>query len=188
MRYGSVQIPARMTRMSAISPTKVTQTPNSGFPIPFDEEEFNLSTCPMARYLHFRIQRTRLWTGELYKPKNSFRTILHTASMLMNQENGRWAGVLQLHWDGMGGLTSQLNDQIELIALSKGSTTLPTIAFQYYKGFEMDETLEMEESYHFYYVMWIEWDNGIAYRKAIGRVPQVIWEHHELEWIDVTLG
>jgi hypothetical protein len=97
-------------------------------------------------------------------------------------------GFYKLHWDDMGGLTSQLNDQIELIALSKGSTTLPTIAFQYYEEFEMDETLEMEESYHFYHVMWIERDNGIAYRKAIGRVPQVIWEHQEPEWIDVTLG
>jgi hypothetical protein len=53
---------------------------------------------------------------------------------------------------------------------------------------ELDPNLELFIEYHFYNVMWIEWVNGIVYRKAIGRVRQDIWERQDLEWIDVTLG
>jgi hypothetical protein len=42
--------------------------------------------------------------------------------------------------------------------------------------------------YEYYNVMWIEWEDGIAYRKAIGRVYKEAWEAQELEEIDVLLG
>ncbi len=42
--------------------------------------------------------------------------------------------------------------------------------------------------YKFYFVMWIEWENGIAYRKAIGTVFKNVWESQELEDVDITLG
>ena len=65
------------------------------FPIPLGEEEFNLSTCPMARYLHCRTQKNAALDWRTLQARNSSKTLLHTTSMLMNQENGRWAGVLQ---------------------------------------------------------------------------------------------
>jgi hypothetical protein len=36
--------------------------------------------------------------------------------------------------------------------------------------------------------MWIEWKDGIAYRRALGRVEKKLWEQQDLEEIDVTLG
>lgn len=42
--------------------------------------------------------------------------------------------------------------------------------------------------YCFYYVMWIEWESGIAYRKAIGTVYQPVWEREIKDSIDVVLG
>jgi len=45
-----------------------------------------------------------------------------------------------------------------------------------------------KERYDFYNVLWIEWEDGIAFRKGIGRVEKSIWEAQPLEWIDVTLG
>jgi hypothetical protein len=45
-----------------------------------------------------------------------------------------------------------------------------------------------EERYEFYNVLWIEWEDGIAFRKGVGRVEKSMWEAQPLEWIDVTLG
>jgi hypothetical protein len=40
----------------------------------------------------------------------------------------------------------------------------------------------------FYNVLWIEWENGIAYRKGAGRIVKAIWEARASEWVDLTLG
>jgi hypothetical protein len=40
----------------------------------------------------------------------------------------------------------------------------------------------------FYNVLWIEWKDGIAYRRARGWVPKDIWEAHSTGPVKVTLG
>jgi hypothetical protein len=37
-------------------------------------------------------------------------------------------------------------------------------------------------------VMWIEWEDGTAYRRAVGQIMKPTWESFDLEWIDLTLG
>ncbi|KAI1366626.1 hypothetical protein F5Y08DRAFT_337413 [Xylaria arbuscula] len=39
-----------------------------------------------------------------------------------------------------------------------------------------------------YDVLWVEWFNGIAYRKGSGVVYKEIWETHDLEDVDLILG
>jgi len=36
--------------------------------------------------------------------------------------------------------------------------------------------------------MWIQWEDGIAYRKSVGRVFKHVWDEQELDEIDVILG
>lgn len=40
----------------------------------------------------------------------------------------------------------------------------------------------------FYGVLWVEWDGGVAYRKACGYVYKHMWEEHDLEDVDLILG
>lgn len=42
--------------------------------------------------------------------------------------------------------------------------------------------------YEFYNVMWIEWTDGVAYRKGIGRVLTEFWEQLQSKSIDLILG
>ena len=42
--------------------------------------------------------------------------------------------------------------------------------------------------YEFYDVLWVEFEDGVAYRKDIGRVCKEVWDHETLGWVDVTLG
>ncbi|KAK4035023.1 HET-domain-containing protein [Parachaetomium inaequale] len=39
-----------------------------------------------------------------------------------------------------------------------------------------------------YNVLWIEWKDGIAYRKGVGRILKSVWEAHETERIQLVLG
>jgi hypothetical protein len=74
----------------------------------------------------------------------------------------------------------------ELIVISSGST--PTSLYtdmEWVRKFGVQEKAEMEE---FYNVLWIEWKDGIAYRKALGRVAKYVFNGQPEEWIDVILG
>ena len=43
-------------------------------------------------------------------------------------------------------------------------------------------------SWSFYNVLWVKWEDGVAYRKAMGRVESDAWEGLEKEVIDLVLG
>jgi hypothetical protein len=40
----------------------------------------------------------------------------------------------------------------------------------------------------YYNVLWIEWIDGIAYRRAVGQVTKEAWQAGDRELIDVKLG
>ncbi|RSL57576.1 hypothetical protein CEP54_008218 [Fusarium duplospermum] len=44
------------------------------------------------------------------------------------------------------------------------------------------------EDYDFINVLWVEWVDGIAYRKGLGRIFQHVWERQPLEDIELILG
>jgi len=58
----------------------------------------------------------------------------------------------------------------------------------YHQESIVGERISKGVRYEFYNVFWIKWENGIAYRKGIGRVEKDIWEGQPLHWIDVALG
>ena len=64
--------------------------------------------------------------------------------------------------------------RVEVIALSKNAGLYNNLP-----EFRSDE---------FYNVMWIEWTDGVAYRKGIGRVVTEFWEQLQPESIDLILG
>lgn len=77
----------------------------------------------------------------------------------------------------------------ELVAISAA------YAYEGYGASVIDEWYAAErpkgsvlEKYEYYNVLWVEWKDGIAYRKALGRVMKSAWEAQELEWIDLVLG
>lgn len=43
--------------------------------------------------------------------------------------------------------------------------------------------------YEWQNVLWVEWEDRIAYRKGIGRIMKSAWEAlPDLEWFDLVLG
>lgn len=63
----------------------------------------------------------------------------------------------------------------ELVAISKGNVFACPLEPE-------------KETFIFYNVLWIKWEDGIAYRRGVGRVKRKIWESMELEDVDLVLG
>lgn len=70
---------------------------------------------------------------------------------------------------------NQAGSACELVAISKGNDFIQPME-------------PGKETYTFYNVLWIKWDNGIAYRRGVGRVKRETWESMELEDVDLVLG
>lgn len=77
---------------------------------------------------------------------------------------------------------------MDLIAISAGSAKNRSDESFYFPEWDVTERPKDGELYEFYSVMWVEWDDGIAYRKGVGRVRKQIWDTLELDWCDIRLG
>lgn len=71
--------------------------------------------------------------------------------------------------------TDEATLSCELVAISRGNDFLQPME-------------PKKETYTFYDVLWIKWEDGIAYRRGVGRVKKQTWESMELEDIDLVLG
>jgi hypothetical protein len=153
-----------------------------------------------SRYLFTVTRRTHLQTGEIFHSRTS-----RCASVDLLYD-GKWAGVLRLNsrpegaeqvlLDSLGPITNDIVADcppthvrpVELVEISAGSVEYldserKSFDEWYRPGFPGQEGL-----YEFYNVMWVERNNGIVYRKALGRVVKATWEAAALERIELTLG
>ncbi|KAI0018119.1 heterokaryon incompatibility protein-domain-containing protein [Xylariomycetidae sp. FL0641] len=104
--------------------------------------------------------------------------LLNYPAVSIRDDNGNWVGALNVQVEA-DSLPVQARRPVELIELAEGKM-LPS------GGFAEDILFEWKHEecpvprdgklYEFYYVMWITWENGIAYRQGIGRVMRAAWE------------
>jgi hypothetical protein len=113
-----------------------------------------------------------------------------------------WAGLMDL-----GQCESPrtcIGQSLELITLSQcvaqtyingpNRGTVPVSVETFLRELRYVEPLKMallsknQDLYCWNNVMWIEWEDGIAYRKAIGRVWAEVWERQDREKVDIVLG
>ena len=160
---------------------------SAGSPEPSTLEAKNLCS-----FLHGRVPTAR------------FRVHLERASMkgrpfrvLQCETTGDYAGVLC----GRSGLLEE-GQVINLIAISEGSTEAEQCCKRHRSSGLVPEILAKpppnencrvppildKRLYEFYDALWVEYEDGVAYRKDIGRVRKEIWERETLGWVDVTLG
>ena len=157
------------------------------YPIPLSDHLPALNRM-LDSLLLCRTQRTNLYLDG--------RILIRTKGpvfSIRDREAG-WVGALRLHEEhtlcqdtSQVGSDTSLGQLCELVAIFRG------YAYEGSSGLGIAEWRHRErpeaaEKYEFYNVLWVEWLNGIAYRKAIGRVMKSAWEAQDLEWVDLTLG
>ena len=153
------------------------------FPIPLNNKDTNPLFDDNGRYLHFKSQRATLFIGQ--EKEQIFDDWTACLACLEDKE-GNWAGTIQLNTPKHA--LSLKGQPCELIALSLAMADNKGDYFGLLDEWKMPERPKDSEFYLFYYVMWIEWENAIAYRKAVGTVYKTVWEKQVREDVDIVLG
>ncbi|KAF2663231.1 HET-domain-containing protein [Microthyrium microscopicum] len=109
-------------------------------------------------------------------------------------DSGRWIGAIDTN-EVMNDEERSGANYCQLIGLSYGHVLLGIPRVQYdhrlqkdFPEVEMYDHLKTLKEYNFYNVMWIEWIDGVAYRKGVGRVWEEAWKLQNRTMIDVVLG
>jgi hypothetical protein len=140
--------------------------------------------APLPRHpetlINCHTQRTWLYVA------NRVDDTYHSTYSLCDAE-GVWVGHLGLPNEPENRLSNSI---CEFVEISRGYAVEGDLLIGIVDEMEHPDRpkLPKGEKYEFINVLWIEWEEGIAYRKAYGRVMKSAWEAQELEWIDLTLG
>ena len=148
--------------------------------------------------LYFHTERAWLTLGEIH-PRTTPRLPLLNQSLFESREvdltdsRGNLAGILTANL--VASDTPPTGERCELIAISRGYIFNPDAEGGMFKRAEValsewhDRRRPKSSTfYHFFNVLWIEWRDGIAYRKALGRVFKEAWYAQFRESVYVTLG
>ena len=122
------------------------------------------------------------------RERNRYEPAKSCVEINLRDTNKNWAGILRLNASTPG--DPKPDTSSELIAISRGlandlEVLLPKLTLREWAFIGYIKT---EDPYEFYNVPWVEWVNGIAYRKAIGRVWKPVWDRQDLAEIDAILG
>jgi len=168
--------------------------PNHSFKQPFPifpavrEDQSHL----FSQYLNFEVNSCTLLLGATH----DFTALDPYDSLDVDLEDmaGSWAGVIQPM--NVIGDEYKCGSPCQLVAISQGTAMRNNAhendpAFTGVQAFyEMDRVpvVAMLEKYCFYNVLLLEWIEGIAYRRATGRVIKDIWDQQNIKRISVVLG
>lgn len=83
---------------------------------------------------------------------------------------------------------SSSNTILELVEISAGSVENKEPEKVCFDEWDRAHCPRHYGTYEFYNVLWIEWTNGVAFRKALGRVEKSVWEAESKDEIDLVLG
>jgi hypothetical protein len=167
------------------------------YPIPLVDSQNEIDSQPKSNLLVFTTRRA--WfkgTG-----RGSWLDLL--------DDELSWAGKLTVHIDKIARykeakfkqapqrgwyrepeLKSWEDQRFELIAISAGSSDLTDESATEFitERYGLRKYRPDLRIWEFYNVLWIDWQDGIAYRLGIGRVDKATWEKQATEELEVTLG
>ena len=173
---------------------------NFGYPIPLPKRNQQNAPHILSKFLfgqtrrgHFKEDRTPNLHSRVpslfgnRRPNNA--SGIH---IFLEDDGGAWAGTIQLHDNALfsSSTNSLLDDssKLELVSISAGTATCLKDPHTFRVSQGDGVGISNDYLFEFYNVLWIEWKEGVAYRKGLGRVIKEAWERQATEWIDLALG
>jgi hypothetical protein len=186
----------------------------SAYPLPISSNQ--VSRTVSARYLFGRTTRAYLKSakGTKYPILSSERVT--QLSTHLKDSSGHLIGEVNLNLAQLNFQEPKAQTEFELVVISAGEISgTAQVGEGAYGGTASVHRLSLPDGFgwaksHFdfplglmsstksttpvhqligiYHVLWIEWENGIAYRKGLGRVLKEAWDRMATEEIDLVLG
>jgi hypothetical protein len=161
---------------------KCDPTQEFWYPIPLQDAEQEHVPSVHASLISCRTKRAFVRAGSAFSHPETSKCIC----VELRDENENWIGVLRLHsseWN-----CDMISAQHELIELSAGFVLDQETEEVSLDEWHHPDCPRTSSLYEFYNVMSIERENGVGYRKAVGRVTKIAWEDLLTEDIEVILG
>jgi hypothetical protein len=184
------------SRLSSASHTDPTRYFHSSdpyqpfrYPIPMSAMDGSRHPVINARYLHCTTSRAFLKLGRGFKSSASRCSVAEVLTGFR-----RCAGILRLNCAPSEQETVLENQRrlhqgrCELIEISAGSVKDQQIEERCFDEWNKSGCPRKKGHYDFINVLWIERVDGVAYRKALGRIKKDVWERVAKEKINITLG
>ncbi|KAI0803816.1 heterokaryon incompatibility protein-domain-containing protein [Xylaria sp. FL0064] len=136
------------------------------------------SSLPQTPFISCRTKRGWFRVGRIsHSMDNGWKSFLAWKTLLLSSEEVDDCGTMepQIAIDTLLSATQDGLLQVELVA----------ICIQTLKS---EPIFGNDEWHEVYGVLWIEWVDGVAYRKGRGVVYKEVWESHNLEDVDLILG
>lgn len=148
----------------------------------------------LSFFLKFSSQSCTMSLGAGFRDISDLFTVQGTSPTCLlvdvMENTGLWAGVIESLFVEEDEYTH--GQDCELVAIS-GGCALRTdddfwIGFQAFDEMSRKTELSEIDKYEFYNVLWIEREQGVAYRKAIGRIWAPVWKRQDLKDVEILLG
>jgi hypothetical protein len=168
------------------------------FPFPVSSSTRNDTAELASLLLDFDTKSCKLALGKSFRPENSALDNLVKPVLCLHinlhDSRGKWVGIIESTF--LDEAQYVQGASCELIAISKGRAKRRQkqkgmewyIEFQPFPEMEVVDDLKDVKYYSFYNVLWIERKGGIAYRKALGRVWEEVWDHLAIQDVHISLG
>ncbi|KAK3986744.1 heterokaryon incompatibility protein-domain-containing protein [Cladorrhinum sp. PSN332] len=181
------------------------------FPVPFGSGLVVgevMSKERYGRYLCAKTRRAKMWGA---RPRRNllfedelghhrqwgmeavpiFGTVVTAKTVIRDGIYGEEVGEIEADTEEderlLGGTDENLTDRVESEEEEEAGYPIDLVATS--RGFDFVEPRAAEdETYTFYNVLWVDWVDGVAYRRGVGRVKAVVWEAAEREEVDLVLG
>jgi hypothetical protein len=164
----------------------------SAYPLP--ERTDQVPGLISARYLFCRTSRAYFKSKlPFFSGEFAAQAALPQLSTLLQDKDRYLVGHLNLNLSLMEFKEPRNNTKYELVAISSGALDYSAAPIWMLSDGQLWQASAWKNNrdrnvVDFYSVLWIEWSNGIAYRKGLGRVLKEAWDREVTEEIDLILG
>ena len=180
--------PDGWTKITATTPQgnafyRHESVPFTKYHLPVPLSNYDVASMPdnESRFLLFKAQHAWFLMGQDVRTADWPALYVKLCDPL-----GHWAGALLLHTPHPDPLPTA--ESCELLALSLATVNTDSPACSDLNKVLLPGEYRDCKAQKFYFVMWIEWEDGIAYRKAVGMVDRDVWDQQNPTTIDVVLG
>ncbi|KAF4976805.1 hypothetical protein FZEAL_6586 [Fusarium zealandicum] len=130
-----------------------------------------------GRYLCAKTNQARLWGAKPHWDDSIRRAVSYQSPdelvvTMFGPHHGVSAMITNEDGEETGELSAETQDDVDRIWATEGSG-LPTDVVAVSRGLQFPDPQVIEkETWSFYNVLWVEWEDGIAYRKGVGVVKR----------------
>ncbi|POS77448.1 hypothetical protein DHEL01_v204154 [Diaporthe helianthi] len=181
-------------------PNRNPRPPRHGYPVPLPPKKLEIEPIEQLPFLSTKTTRCR-FAAKTYPASQSVQQPGAGGCYVeLSCRGGQTAGYLLLHnHSDLGGVLA--SDVVELVAVAKGWTVDLGDLFEVFRGEEGAARagakrvswggkyvpVEHHTRQDCYFVLCVEWENGVARRRASGKVVADVWEKHK-EPVELILG